>query len=79
MFEEFLPSMETAAILLFDIDHEVNLSVTIPYLLQRCTLPDKRRLFHGMCLYQVMMTLHFLNDVANYADSTQNRSLRHIH
>ena len=24
-----------------------------------------------MCLYQVMMTLHFLNDVANDAESTQ--------
>ena len=23
------------------------------------------------CLYQVMMTLHFLNDVANDAESTQ--------
>ena len=23
-------------------------------------LPDKRSLTHGMCLYQVMMTLHFL-------------------
>ena len=34
-------------------------------------LPDKRNLFHGMCLYQVMMTLHFLNDVANDAESTQ--------
>ena len=35
-----------------------------------CTLPDKH-LFHGMCLYQVMMTLHFLNDVANDAESAQ--------
>ena len=25
----------------------------------------------GMCLYQVMMTLHILNDVANDAESTQ--------
>ena len=24
-------------------------------------LPDKRCLSHGMCLFQVMMTLHFLN------------------
>ena len=23
------------------------------------------RFSHGMCLYQVMMTLHFLNDVVN--------------
>ena len=28
-------------------------------------------------LYQVMMTLHFLNDVAYDAESTQNRKLRH--
>ena len=28
-------------------------------------------LSHGMCLYQVMMMLHFLNDVANDAESTQ--------
>ena len=27
----------------------------------------------GMCLYQVMVTLHFLNDVANDTESTQNR------
>ena len=25
------------------------------------------------CLYQVMMTLHFLSDVANHAESTQNK------
>ena len=34
-------------------------------------------LSHGMCLYQVMMTLHFLNEVANDFESTQNRKLRH--
>ena len=34
-------------------------------------LPDKRYLSHGMRLYQVMMTLHFLNDVVNDAESTQ--------
>ena len=28
-------------------------------------------LSHGMCLYQVMMTLHFLNDVPNDAESAQ--------
>ena len=28
-------------------------------------------------LYQVMMTLHFFNDVANDAESTQNQKLRH--
>ena len=36
-----------------------------------CTLPYKRCLSHDMCLYQVMMMLHFLNDVANDAESTQ--------
>ena len=36
-------------------------------------LPDKRS---GMCLYQVMMTLHFLNDVANDAESTQKSKIR---
>ena len=34
------------------------------------TVPDKRCLSRGMCLYPVMMTLHFLNDVANDAEST---------
>ena len=29
------------------------------------------------CLYQIMMTLHFLSDVANDAESTQNQKLRH--
>ena len=42
-------------------------------------LPDKHCLSRGMCPYQVMMMLHFLNDVANDAESTQkNQSLRHI-
>ena len=27
---------------------------------------------HGMCLYQVMMTLHFLNDIADDAELTQS-------
>ena len=34
-----------------------------------CT--DKRCLSHSMCLYQVMMTLHFLNNIANDTESTQ--------
>ena len=29
------------------------------------------------CLYQVMMTLHFFNDIANDAESTQNQKIRH--
>ena len=37
-------------------------------------LTDKHCLSHGMCLYQVMMTLHFLNDVVNDAESTQNKT-----
>ena len=50
----------------------VYLSITIRInCMQPCTLPDKHCLSHGMCLYQVMMTLHFLNDVANEAESTQ--------
>ena len=28
-------------------------------------------------LYQVMMTLHFLNDIANDAESTQKSKIRH--
>ena len=42
-----------------------------------CTLSDKRCLSHGMCLYQVMMTLHFLNDVAYDAKSTKLEKKRH--
>ena len=34
-------------------------------------LPDKHYLSHSMCLYQVMMMLHLLNDVPNDAESTQ--------
>ena len=34
-------------------------------------LTDKSCLSHGMCLYQVMKKLHFLNDVANDTESTQ--------
>ena len=34
-------------------------------------IADKRWLSHDMCLYQVMMTLHFLNDVANDPELTQ--------
>ena len=38
-------------------------------------MPDKRYLSHGMCLYQVMMTLHLLNDVANDTESTQKSKI----
>ena len=36
---------------------------------------DKRCLSHGMCLYQVMMTLHFLNDVVNDAYDIQKSKI----
>ena len=45
------------------------------YSLQCCMLPEKRYLSQGMCLYQVMMTLLFLNDIANDAESTQNSKI----
>ena len=38
-------------------------------------LPDEHGLSHSMCLYLVMMTLHFLNDVANDAESTKHLKL----
>ena len=34
------------------------------------------RLSHGMCLCKVRMTLHFLNDMANDAESTQKLIIR---
>ena len=43
----------------------------LSYLLHCCVLPDKRYLSQGMCIYQVIMTMHFLNDVANDTESTQ--------
>ena len=57
---------------LFSIDHglttEGDLSVTshINCSVARC--PS-----HGMRLYQVIMTLHFLNNFVNDIESTQNR------
>ena len=35
------------------------------------------RCLSGMCLYQVMMTLHFLNDFDNDNESTQNKK-KHV-
>ena len=37
----------------------------LTYLLHCCTLLDKHCISHDMSLYQVMVKLHFLNDVAN--------------
>ena len=44
-------------------------------LMHCCTLPDKLCLSQDMCLYQVMMTLHFLNDLAHDAESTQTSKI----
>ena len=55
----------------------VNLSVTshINCIVARCLI---NVVYLTACyLYQVMMTLHFLNDVANDAESTQKSKLRH--
>ena len=49
----------------------------LSYKLHCCTLPDKRCLSQGICLYQVIMTLHFLIDVDNDAETHLNRKLRH--
>ena len=43
----------------------------LSYELHCCMLPDKHCLSHGMCLYMVIMTLHFLNDVTNDTESKQ--------
>ena len=47
----------------------------LAYYLLCWALPDKRCLSHGMCLYQVIMTLHFLNDVDYDAESTQKSKI----
>ena len=39
------------------------------------TALDKQCLSHGMYLYQVMMTLHILNYVANDTESTQKSKI----
>ena len=46
----------------------------ISYRSYYCTVtlwPDKRCLSHGMCLYQVIMTLLFWNNVVNDTESTR--------
>ena len=47
----------------------------LSYYLQCCALPEQRCLSQGLCLYQVMMMLHFLNGVANGAESTQETKI----
>ena len=49
----------------------------LSYKLHCCTLPDKRCLSHNMCLYQVMMTFHILNDVLMTPIQHKNRKLLH--
>ena len=44
---------------------------------KKLSLSDVHGLSHGLCLYQVMMTLHFLDDVANDANQHKNRKLHH--
>ena len=40
-------------------------------------LPDKHGLSHGMCLYQVMMTLRFCMTSPMTLNQYKNRKLRH--
>ena len=47
----------------------------LAYQLHYCMLLDKCYLSDGMCLYQVMVALHFLNDVANGAESKQKSTI----
>ena len=49
----------------------------LSYSLHCGTLPDKRCLSHGICLYQVMMTLLFLMTPLVMLNRHKNRKLRH--
>ena len=51
------------------------LSIPIYQLPLILTAPDKHFLSHDMYLYQVMMRLHILNDVANDTESTQKSKI----
>ena len=63
--------------------HKYHTHATIPYYQSPLILTElfqqfnKRFLSHACYLYQVMMTLHFLNDVANDAESILKSKLRH--
>ena len=46
------------------LKYTTNLSVTSHINCMVACRPDKHWLSQGICLYQVMMTLHFLNDIA---------------
>ena len=72
-----IPLSNALVIFFFQKDSENVLQFIIyhSYKLHCCPLPDKRYLSHGMYLYQVMMASHFLNDVANDAESTQTSKI----
>ena len=56
------------------LDYEINLSLShINCIVARCLI-SVGHLSHGMCLNQVMMTLHFWDDVAD-AESTQESKI----
>ena len=61
--------MEGSSILVLEIRGiQITFISYLSYSLHCGTLPDKRCLSHGMCLYQVMMTLHFFENVPNDAE-----------
>ena len=53
------------------VDMVVSFIIYLLYLVYCCTFPDKHGVSHGMCIYQVMVTLYFLSAVAYDAESTQ--------
>ena len=55
--------------------HILSVTSHINCIVARCLI--KVVYLTACCLYQVMMTLHYLSDVANDAESTQNQKLRH--
>ena len=59
---------------LFWVKPYLNRFYQLPLIL-KALLPDKRCLSHSMCLYQIMMMLHFFNDVANDPESTQKSKI----
>ena len=58
---------------------DINFISYLSYNLHCCMLPDKHRLSHSMCLYQVMMMLHFFNDTLMMLNLHNNKKLRHNH
>ena len=71
-FRLHVSTFQKCFIKLFQLIRMCILSVTSHINCFGARRPDKQRwLSHSMCLYQVMMTLLFLNDVANDTKSTQ--------